>query len=79
MANQKFMFNCDLCGSQYQHGPHRYEGHNLKRYEMMVCDTCWQSNWDGWAPQYENRIIEHTKSKGMTLPSRNDNGLLPRE
>ena len=79
MENEKLMFKCDMCGSQYQHGPHRYEGHKLQRYEMMVCDTCWQSNRDGWAPQYEDHITEHAKAKGITLPPRNDKGLLPRE
>ncbi len=79
MQEERFMFACDLCGSQYQHGPHRYEGHKLQRYGMMVCDSCWESNWDGWAPHYESRIIESAESKGLQLPPRNENGLLPRE
>lgn len=79
MKNEKIILTCDLCGSKYQHGPHRYEGHKVERYGIMVCDTCWQSNWDGWAPQYEARILEHAKAQGLTLPDRNKNGLLPRE
>lgn len=36
MSQEKFMFKCDVCGSSYQHGPHRYEGHRLKLYGVIL-------------------------------------------
>ncbi len=79
MQTDKFVYKCDVCGSQYQHGPHRYEGHMAQRYGMMVCDICWRANWDGWAPHHESRIAAIAAAKGLPLPPRNKNGLLPRE
>jgi len=80
MSKFKIMLKCDLCGQQYQHGLHRYEGHPLKLYPgLSCCDSCWQANWDGWNPQCEKILLEHLKMKGMPVPPRNSKGLLPRD
>jgi len=80
MAEDKIMFNCDVCDSPYQHGPHRYEGHLLKLYgDIFCCNTCWEANWDGWAPRYEATLLAHLKTKNLPVPKRNAKGLLPRE
>jgi hypothetical protein len=79
MTKEKFMFSCDVCGNQYQHGPHRYEGHKLRIYgDIFCCDLCWEGNWDGWAPHYEDVLLKHLKEKGLPEPKRNEQGLLPR-
>lgn len=70
------MFSCDVCG---KHGPHRYEGHKLTLYGgIFCCDSCWASNWDGWAPHYEGVLTKHLKEKGVPVPKRNEKGWLPR-
>jgi hypothetical protein len=80
MQKDKFVFNCDVCGSAYQYGPHRYEGHGLKLYgEIFCCGTCWEANWDGWAPHYEKVLVAHLERQGLPIPTRNSQGLLPRE
>ena len=79
MNNEKFMFNCDLCGSSYQMGRHKYDGKQIPRYKLGVCSTCYEGNWDGWAPHYESKILLHLKEKGLPTPERNNNGLLPRD
>lgn len=79
MTEQKFMHLCDMCGSSFQFGPHRYDGSHLARYDMTVCSTCWKSNWDGWAPHLEERILTHLNARGLSVPERNKAGLLPRE
>jgi hypothetical protein len=33
----------------------------IARYDISVCRACWDGNWDGWARNYETRIIEHRK------------------
>lgn len=73
------VFQCDVCGSDYQSGPHRYEGHRLHLYgDIWCCDTCWKGNHDGWAPHYEPVLLEHLRRQGLPEPPRLPNGLLPR-
>lgn len=80
MTNEKFMLTCDVCDREYQHGPHRYEGHRLKLYgDIFCCDSCWKNNWDGWAPHCEAVLLGHLKKKGLPMPKRNAKGLLPRD
>jgi len=72
------MQKCDLCGHSFQFGPHRYDGQYLKHYKMILCNGCYEGNWDGFAPGLEAKFIAHMKSKGIALPERNDNGWYPR-
>lgn len=78
MKEQEMMCECGVCGRQYQHGPHRYEGHKLELYGIFCCDSCWVANWDGWAPHYEPVLLGHLKANGLPDPARNEKGLLPR-
>jgi len=78
LNTEKIIQACDLCGSSYQHGPHRYEGHKSYLYEIMVCDSCWQSNWDGWGPEFEKKLLSLLEDKGLPVPERNEKGYLPR-
>ena len=79
MTEGKLMFCCDTCGKQYQHGPHRYQGHRLELYgDLFCCEGCWNGNWDGWAPHIEKVLLEHLKSKHLPVPARNAKGWLPR-
>lgn len=79
MAEFKKMLHCDLCGSEYQFGPHIYNGKYIARYKLAVCMPCYEGNWDGWAPHYEENILKHLKSKELPIPERNSNGWLPRD
>ena len=79
MDTRKFSYPCDVCGKSLQRGPHRYEGKINKTYDILVCDSCRNGNWDGWAPHYENKIIKIIQKKGLPLPSRNEKGWLPYE
>ena len=60
-------------------GRHKYDGKQIPRYSLDVCSTCYEGNWDGWTPHYESKILLHLKEKGLPMPERNDNGLLPRD
>jgi len=79
MAKEKFMSRCFLCGREYQMGPHKYDGKYIPRYEMSVCMSCYEGNWDGWSPGCEEIIIAHLKQKGLPIPERNVKGWLPRD
>lgn len=78
MGKLKFMSKCELCGSEYQQGPHLYEGRHSQLFDLWVCSTCWEYNWDGWADHYEEKLLKHIESKQLPIPERNPNGLFPR-
>lgn len=79
MTLEKIMCSCSLCGNHFQFGPHRYDGKHISRYQITVCMSCWNGNWDGWAPHLEERLIAHLQQKGIPIPERNAKGWLPRE
>jgi hypothetical protein len=79
MPDHKVMLSCDLCGSSFQMGPHVYDGKHIARYQITVCRACWLGNWDGWAPQYEKRLLSLLTERGLPVPARNEKGWLPRE
>ncbi len=79
MSPDKFIFACDVCGNQHQFGPHRYDLRKNQTYDIMVCEICHKSNWDGWARHLESRVTRRLIEQGLPIPSRNEKGLLPRE
>lgn len=79
MAEDKFMYKCFMCGSDFQFGPHRYKGKEIHKYNISVCNICYDMNWDGWAPEYTEKLVEHLKKEGLPIPERNPEGWLPRD
>ena len=73
-----FMFDCQMCGREFQFGHHIYDGKFIPAYQLHVCQTCFEGNWDGWAPHHESRLIARLKAKGIEVPKRNREGYLPR-
>jgi hypothetical protein len=73
------LFECEMCRASFQMGPHRYDGKHIQSYNLTVCKSCWEGNWDGWAPHREAKLIKHLNAKGMPIPPRNAKGWLPRE
>ncbi len=78
MEETKMMYSCDLCGSKYQMGSGIYNGKYIKLYELNVCMPCYDGNWDGWNPHYEELIVAHLNKKGLPIPEKNAKGWLPR-
>ena len=77
--DKKFYSKCDLCDSPFQYGPHQYDGKFIPKYKITVCMNCYSNNWDGWAPHYEEKLIENLKKNQLPIPERNVNGWLPRD
>ena len=69
---------CKICGAEFQMGNHRYGGKWIPLYQIDVCMPCWESNWDGWTNDAEEKIIQHLKDNGLAAPERNEKGWLPR-
>lgn len=79
MNDEKIMYTCDLCGFKYQMGRHIYDGKYIPRYELNVCKACYTGNHDGWSSRDEKQLLNHLKEKGLPVPDRNNDGLLPRD
>ena len=79
MKPKPFYCTCELCGSTFQFGPGRYDGKHIAAYNLTVCQGSYVGNWDGWAPHYESKILDHLKAKGLPVPKRNSQDLLPRD
>lgn len=79
MSGNELKTTCDLCGSQFHYGNHRYDGRYNPTYEIMTCHACHDANWDGWARHMENRVTARLKAQGKPLPARNEKGWLPRD
>lgn len=73
------MVRCDACSSFFQFGPQSYRGTYLPSYQVTVCESCYRTNWDGWAPHFELAITANLRSQELAVPARNAAGLLPRE
>jgi hypothetical protein len=75
-----FFQNCWLCNAKRQMSDGIY---NLKKCEgwgVFVClGSCHAMNHDGWNLGHERRFIDLAKEKNIDLPTRNKNGLLPRD
>jgi hypothetical protein len=78
MERKKMMLDCKVCNSSFQFGPGVYDGKHIRAYNMTVCKTCWDSNWDGWNPSAEAVILRHLEEQGIDIPQRID-GLIPRQ
>lgn len=78
MANKEIFIKCDLCGNEFQFGPHIYNGHHISLYNITVCKSCWIGNHDGWAPHLEDKVLANLASEGKPFPDRNTKGWYPR-
>jgi hypothetical protein len=72
-------FHAFFCRRPFQMGPQVYQGKHIRRYQIDVCDGCYEGNWDGWAPRFEAQLIPRLKTTGLPIPDRNDKGWLPRD
>ena len=69
---------CFMCDNEFLMGPDRYDGKFIRSYKINVCRICYNGNWDGWCPDFEDRLIEHLNKENLPIPERNEKGWLPR-
>ena len=72
-------YTCFICEERYPMGPHQYDIKLNKLYEFSTCLTCLSNNHDGWAPLYEEKILQYLKDNNIPTPERNEKGWLPVE
>jgi hypothetical protein len=63
----KFMYDCLLCGTPFQFGPHRYDGKPVKAWDMMVCNGRISANYDGVVPTNHPHLIAHLEARGVKI------------
>lgn len=69
---------CRMCGVSFEHGPHVYQGKQIQRYKLLVCEACYKSSADGWNRSMEPKLLEHLRASKLPVPGRNVKGLFPR-
>jgi hypothetical protein len=67
MEGEKTLVKCFLCRREVQFGPHVYNGKTIPPWDIFVCDTCYQANWDGIVPGTFPHLIAHLKSKSIEI------------
>ncbi len=75
-AEPKFMYDCFLCQRPFQFGRHLYAGRPIRQWDIIACDICLSSNWDGLVPSQHPRLIEHLNARGVPIQL-NEQGWLP--
>jgi hypothetical protein len=78
-SDDAFMVRCYFCGKAFRMGPHVYNGKHISRYKVDACSGCYKSNWDGWAPRFEEGLVRHLQANGLPVPEMNEKGLLSRD
>jgi hypothetical protein len=78
MSEPHMTFRRFFCGKQFERDNHvyhggivGYRGKYVGRYMIEVCDACYASNLNGWAPCYEAPLVAHLSAKGLPIPDRN--------
>src|SRR4051812_18820770 len=69
----KFMFECPMCGNEYRDGPHVYDGRNIGPWQIRICRTCHNMNWDGIVESHQPRLMAHLTKIGAKVEY-NDSG-----
>jgi len=78
MTQNNTLIKCPRCLKEFQIGPPRNDGITIPRYQITVCRSCYDSNWDGWDDEFEKYLIDHLKLNNLPLPQKNANERLPR-
>ncbi len=61
------MYECFLCKTQFQFGPHTYNGRRIPPWDIMVCSSCYGGNWDGLVLSSHPRLEAHLKARGIKI------------
>ena len=63
----KRFYDCFLCQSAFQFGPHRYDGRGIGAWGIRVCETCYSSNADGLVLEQHARLAQHLRARGVKV------------
>jgi hypothetical protein len=67
----KHMYECFMCGSDFQFGPHVYGGRAIGAWNISVCQSCYSSNHDGIVREQHPKLMAHLKEQGLGIQLNN--------
>lgn len=53
---------------------HWHEGQYIKSWDILVCRTCYDANWDGLNPHAVAKLIAYLKEHSLPIPPPDANG-----
>jgi hypothetical protein len=56
---------CFLCKKPFEFGADH--GRKIPVWNIMVCNACYQGNWDGIAPEAHPDLMSYLKSQGIEV------------
>lgn len=72
----QFPRECFLCKRRFQFGRGVYEGRNIRDWSIIVCNICYDGNWDGIVPNSYPHLSEHLAQHEIEV-RRNEKGWIP--
>jgi hypothetical protein len=60
-------YDCFLCQQPFRFGSGRYDGRPVRAWDIMLCNRCEGSNWDGIVLEGHPRLEAHLKAKGVPV------------
>ncbi len=73
------VIRCFTCGRMFQMSHGKYHGKTIPAYRISVCNTCYDSNWDGWTDGQADQIEDHLRKNSLPVPERTSENWLPRD
>ena len=67
MPDPKQFEACFLCRQAFEFGSRAYEGRSIPAWEMIVCTSWYESNWDGIVPEVFPHLIPYLKSRRVEV------------
>ena len=67
---------CLLCGNHFPFGNHSYRGRKIQGWDLMLCTTCIDGNWDGIVPSSATHLLKFLQNKGIEVQY-DINGYIP--
>ncbi len=58
---------CFMCQSHVPFGNGNYQAKRILPWDIMVCDTCRQGNWDGIVPSSYPHFVKHLQDCGLSF------------
>lgn len=69
-------YECYLCESKFEYGPHEHGGARLRVYEVDICRECYDGCRGGVPLHYEKKLLARLDELDIDKPERNEDRLI---
>jgi hypothetical protein len=56
-------YRCFFCKQSFQYGPRVFAGRPIRKWDLMICNGCYDAHRHGIATEQFPEVIAHLKSK----------------